>query len=122
MSGLPPQSQEAANMAPRPSDAFAEPPAFDPDDSDPLDLIPSMALKVGEVPVDGGTQPEVEPADPTDKALNLERFSGAPNTMGIVEWRRRFVALSAARRWSWNIVVAKLKAFLRGLAARLIDV
>ncbi|EER02963.1 hypothetical protein Pmar_PMAR003831 [Perkinsus marinus ATCC 50983] len=113
MSSLSPQSPEPTNMVPRPSDVFAEPPAFVPDDSEPLDLISFMALEEADVPVDGGTQTEVpgvertrtegETADPTDKALKLERFSGAPKTIGLVEWRRRFVALSAAGRglWSW---------------------
>ncbi|EER08491.1 hypothetical protein Pmar_PMAR015910 [Perkinsus marinus ATCC 50983] len=119
MSSLSPQSPEPTNMVPRPSDVFAEPPAFVPDDSEPLDLISFMALEEADVPVDGGTRTEGETADPTDKALKLERFSGAPKTIGLVEWRRRFVALSAARRWSWPMVVAKLKAFLTGPAARL---
>ncbi|KAF4722770.1 hypothetical protein FOZ63_025105 [Perkinsus olseni] len=121
---------EATHMVPRPSDDFVAPPSPAALELEDPDVLALMALGDDEEQAAAAQAGAVQPGgsggggggDPTDKALKLERFSGAPNTISLVEWRRRFVALSAARGWTWPVVLAKLKAFLTGPAARLVDV
>ncbi|KAF4649728.1 hypothetical protein FOL47_001787, partial [Perkinsus chesapeaki] len=115
----------ADNMVPRPPGFLPPPDGLDELDDATVELFGLLAAPADpprEDPVDPPAVPPVIPKDDTDKALKLERFSGSPSSIRLVEWRRRFRALAAARGWPWATVLVKLKAFLTGPAARLIDV
>lgn len=108
-------------MAPRAPGFLPPPDALDELDAATTELFGLLAAPA-DPPGDDPTAPSAIVKDETDKALKLERFSGSPSSIRLVEWRRRFKGLAAVRAWPWDTVLVKLKAFLTGPATRLIDV
>ncbi|EER19168.1 hypothetical protein Pmar_PMAR028633 [Perkinsus marinus ATCC 50983] len=114
-------AEGADHMAPRAPGFLPPPDALDELDAATTELFGLLAAPA-DPPGDDPTAPSAIVKDETDKALKLERFSGSPSSIRLVEWRRRFKGLAAVRAWPWDTVLVKLKAFLTGPATRLIDV
>ncbi|KAF4704861.1 hypothetical protein FOZ63_027328, partial [Perkinsus olseni] len=46
---------------------------------------------------------------------------GSKTGISLTEWKRRFTALATVKRWTWPTTLNKLRAFLTGSAARIVD-
>ncbi|KAF4647271.1 hypothetical protein FOL47_004839, partial [Perkinsus chesapeaki] len=124
---------DADDMVPRPQVAFAfmageddqvvDPPELPPVGADPPDPagVQDPPRGGGVLEAAGAAEDAVAERDNSDKALQLERFSGNKRDISLTEWKRRFTALATVKRWTWPTTLNKLRAFLTGNAARIVD-